>query len=154
MQRNNALSSCVNLMCVLCAREPVCVCSVRDEDVQPQGASPGHGLGGGLGLLDSARQGHGHQECVVDSIVRAQFVAESRWWFDRAEEEEEELQHFLADEILDTLLGETVGVLDKLQARRRNVQRAAAVPTVPTAMVANAAQLVTKEDSEGIRSCQ
>jgi hypothetical protein len=141
-------------MCVLCAWEPVCVCSVRDEDVQPQGASSGHGLGGGLGLLDSARQGHGHQECVVDSIVRAQFVAESRWWFDRAEEEEEELQHFLADEILDTLLGETVGVLDKLQARRRNVQRAAAVPTVPTAMVANAAQLVTKEDSEGIRSCQ
>jgi uncharacterized protein (DUF1810 family) len=53
---------------------------------------------------------------VVDSIVHEQFVAESRWWFDRAEEEEE-LQHYLADHILDMLVRETVGVLDAVQKK-------------------------------------
>lgn len=52
-------------------------------------------------------------------MVRAQFKAEDRWWFDRSEEEAE-LQHYLADEILVTLLGELdtpPSVLETLQAQ-------------------------------------
>jgi hypothetical protein len=84
--------------------------AVREVDVQPQGSLL-HG-GTGTGLLDTRY----YHECVVDTMVRAQFKAEERWWFDRSEEEAQ-LQHYLADEILDSLMGETVGVLDMLQAQ-------------------------------------
>lgn len=97
----------LKMVCCLCC---VLLCSVRTEDVQPPHDGPGH-------------LGHRYQKCVVDSIVRDQFVAESRWWFDRAEEEEE-LQNCLADHILDMLLRETVDVLNAVQekhARRATV---------------------------------
>ena len=67
-----------------------CLFTVSHEDVQPVGfrsSVDSHRV------LDAGGQhGPGHRKCVVDSIVRDQFVAESRWWFDRADEEEELLK--------------------------------------------------------------
>lgn len=114
----DARTAVISLRVCMC-----CVCSVRNEDVQPQDFRSNAGFGPhrvlGAGVHDGpGHHGHGRQKCVVDSIVRAQFVAESRSWFDRAEEEEE-LQHYLADQILETLIGETIEVLDTLQNAHR-----------------------------------
>ena len=49
-------------------------------------------------------------------------------WFDRAEEEEE-LQHYIAEQILDMLVGETAVVLNMVQGK--NTQRAAAAEVTP-----------------------
>lgn len=115
----------LTMACCLCCALLV---AVRSEDVQPPGfrSTAGGGaprvLGAGFVHDGPGHLGHMHQNCVVDSIVRDQFVAESRWWFDRAEEEEE-LQNYLADHILDMLVRETVGVLNAVQ--EKHARRAA-----------------------------
>ena len=51
-------------------------------------------------------------------------MAESRWWFDRADEEEE-LQHYIADQILQTLVGEAVEVTNAVQEKKAQRAKAA-----------------------------
>lgn len=99
--------------------------AVRNDDVQPPGfrATADRGSHSVTGVHAGPWCGRGHHKCVVDSIVRDQFVAESRLWFDRAQEEEE-LQHYIAEQILDMLVGETAVVLNMVQGK--NTQRAAA----------------------------
>ena len=77
-------------------------------------------------VIDAGGQ-HGprHRKCVVDSIVRDQFAAESRWWFDRADEEEE-LQHYIADQILEALVGEAFGVANAVQEKKAQQAKATA----------------------------
>ena len=96
--------------------------TVSHDDVQPVGFRSSVGS---HRVLDAGGQhGPGHRKCVVDSIVRDQFVAESRWWFDRADEEEE-LQHYIADQILQALVGEAVEVTNAVQEKQAQRAKAA-----------------------------